>query len=114
MGAADTLQARQKKTCLICRGSLTALEQWVENGVAPNQILATQYNNNDATQGVQRTRPLCPYTQISSYEGTGDPNNGANFVCVNDEDDYNRDVANALQSITANAAFAAAGRHTAH
>jgi feruloyl esterase len=94
--------------------SLTALEQWVENGVAPNQILATQYNNNDPTQGVQRTRPLCPYPQISSYEGTGDPNNGANFVCVNDEDDYNRDVANALQSITANAAFAAAGRHTAH
>lgn len=89
--------------------SLTALEQWVEQGIAPDQIIATQYVNNDPTQGVQRTRPLCPYPQISKYNGTGDPNDAANFNCVNDEDDYNQDVANALQSITANVAFAAAG-----
>jgi feruloyl esterase len=95
--------------------SLTALEQWVEQGIAPDQIIATQYVNNDPTQGVQRTRPLCPYPQISKYNGTGDPNDAANFNCVNDKDDYNQDVANALQSIAANAAFAAAdGSNSGH
>ena len=64
--------------------------------------------------GCPKDAPALPVPANSSYKGTGDPNNAANFVCVNDEDDYNRDVANALQSITANAAFAAAGRHTAH
>lgn len=89
--------------------ALTSLEQWVEKGVAPDQILATQFVNNNPAQGVQRTRPLCPYPQVSKYKGSGDPNNAANFTCVEDQDDYNRDVVNAMQSISANAAFAAAG-----
>ena len=89
--------------------ALTSLEQWVEKGVAPEQIIATQYNNNDPSQGVERTRPLCPYPEISAYKGVGNPNDAANFKCVDDQDDYERDVANALQSVAANAAFAAAG-----
>jgi len=89
--------------------ALTSLEQWVEKGVAPEQIIATQYNNNDPSQGVERTRPLCPYPEISAYKGAGNPNDAANFKCVDDQDDYERDVANALQSVAANAAFAAYG-----
>jgi feruloyl esterase len=91
--------------------ALTSLEQWVEKGVAPEEIIATQYNNNDPSQGVQRTRPLCPYPQISAYKEAGNPNDAANFKCIDDQDDYERDVANALQSVAANAAFAAAGAH---
>lgn len=33
---------------------------WVENGNAPNDIIAVKYTNNNATQGVQFTRKLCP------------------------------------------------------
>lgn len=91
--------------------ALTSLEQWVEHGVAPDKIIATQYNDNNPTQGVERTRPLCPYPQVSAYKGVGDPNDAASFTCVNDADDYRQDVANALQSIAANASFAAAGAH---
>ena len=92
-------------------GLRASLEQWVEKGVAPEEIIAAQYNNNDPSQGVERTRPLSPYPQISAYKGAGNPDDAANFKCVDDQDDYERDVANALQSVAANAAFAVAGAH---
>ena len=94
-------------------GVFDALEEWVDKGIAPGDIIATKYIDDDPTKGVQMTRPLCPYPQISAYKGAGDPNDAANFKCVDDEDDYERDVANALQSLAANAAFAAAGGHPA-
>lgn len=90
--------------------ALTSLEQWVEDGTAPEKIIATQFVNNDPTQGVERTRPLCPYPQVQKYKGSGDPNSAENFTCADDQDDYNRDVGNALQSIAANTAFAAEGK----
>ena len=60
----------------------SALVQWVENGVAPGAIIATKYVNDlDPSQGVKMTRPLCPYPQIAKYQGSGDTNDAANFVC---------------------------------
>jgi feruloyl esterase len=56
---------------------LTALEQWVEHGVAPETIVAS----NDGTTGVKRTRPLCPYPTMARYVGSGDVNEAKNFVC---------------------------------
>jgi feruloyl esterase len=54
-----------------------ALEQWVERGVAPDQILATR-----AVSGVvDRLRPLCPYPQVAVYKGKGDTNDAASFEC---------------------------------
>ena len=59
-----------------------ALEQWVENGVAPDPIIATKYVDDlDPSRGVKMTRPLCPYPQIAKYKGSGDTNDAANFVC---------------------------------
>jgi feruloyl esterase len=56
---------------------LTALEQWVEKGVAPTRI-----NASHATGGkVDRTRPLCPFPQVATYTGTGSTDDAANFVC---------------------------------
>ena len=55
---------------------LSALVNWVEKGQAPASILAkgtAVYPN--------RTRPLCPYPQHAHYQGRGDPEDGANFVC---------------------------------
>jgi feruloyl esterase len=57
--------------------ALTALEQWVESGKAPDQIMASH-----ATNGVvDRTRPLCPYPQVATYTGKGSIDDAANFVC---------------------------------
>jgi feruloyl esterase len=56
---------------------VAALEQWVEQGKAPEQILASH-----ATSGkVDRTRPLCPYPQVAEYKGSGSTDDAANFVC---------------------------------
>jgi feruloyl esterase len=55
-----------------------AIEQWVEKGVAPTQIIASH-----STAGkVDRTRPLCPYPQVAKYEGAGSTDDAANFVCA--------------------------------
>jgi feruloyl esterase len=56
---------------------IAALERWVENGSAPDQIIATHSTNGKT----DRTRPLCPYPQIASYKGTGSIDDAANFVC---------------------------------
>ena len=58
-----------------------ALVDWVENGAAPDQIIATKYVNNDPAAGVERTRPLCPYPLIAVYDGTGSPENATSFSC---------------------------------
>ncbi|HEY6509511.1 MAG TPA: tannase/feruloyl esterase family alpha/beta hydrolase, partial [Vicinamibacterales bacterium] len=53
------------------------LVNWVENGVAPDQILA-----QNTTGGiVTRTRPLCPYPQTAIYKGSGSADEAANFRC---------------------------------
>ena len=58
------------------------LMQWVENGTAPGEIVATKYVEDDVAKGVQMTRPLCPYPQITKYKGAGNTNDSANFVCA--------------------------------
>ncbi|NOT61212.1 MAG: tannase/feruloyl esterase family alpha/beta hydrolase, partial [Acidobacteria bacterium] len=61
----------------------TALERWVETGVAPAEIIATKRQTNDAKSLVVRTRPLCPYPQVARYKGKGSTDEAANFACVN-------------------------------
>lgn len=56
---------------------LTALEQWVEHGKAPDMIRASHTTNGK----VDRTRPLCPYPQVATYKGAGSIDDAANFVC---------------------------------
>jgi hypothetical protein len=60
-----------------------ALERWVEQGVAPNEIIATRYKTGaNPASGVVRTRPLCPYPQVARYKGTGSTDEAASFECV--------------------------------
>jgi feruloyl esterase len=56
---------------------VSALEQWVERGIAPDRIVASRLR--DGT--VERTRPLCPYPQVAAYTGSGSTDEAANFVC---------------------------------
>jgi feruloyl esterase len=68
-----------------CRGgdgtdtfdAMKALEQWVEQGKAPEQLAASRIRNG----AVDRTRPLCPYPQVASYKGSGSIDDAANFSC---------------------------------
>jgi feruloyl esterase len=61
----------------------TALENWVERGTAPAQLVATKFTDDKAaTRSVRLTRPLCLYPTVPRYKGTGDPNDAANFACV--------------------------------
>jgi feruloyl esterase len=59
-----------------------AIERWVEQGVAPEQIIATKYVENTPAKGVALQRPLCAYPLVARYKGSGDMKDAANFVCA--------------------------------
>jgi feruloyl esterase len=60
-----------------------ALERWVEQGIAPDLIIATKYKQGtDSASGVQRTRPLCPYPLVARYKGRGSIDEAESFVCA--------------------------------
>ncbi|HLG14763.1 MAG TPA: tannase/feruloyl esterase family alpha/beta hydrolase [Blastocatellia bacterium] len=59
-----------------------ALERWVEQGVAPDRIIASKRQGIDPKRPVTRTRPLCPYPQVARYKGRGSTDDAANFVCT--------------------------------
>ncbi len=59
-----------------------ALERWVEQGVAPEEIIATKYKSGmNPSSGVVRTRPLCAYPLVARWKGSGSTDDAANFVC---------------------------------
>ena len=68
-----------------CRGGdgpntfdmLGALERWVEQGQAPDAVVASKIEKGV----VVRTRPLCPYPQVAVYTGTGSTDEAASFAC---------------------------------
>jgi feruloyl esterase len=62
------------------RDILTALEKWVEQGVAPEKLIGTGKPPEDAAKTL--TRPLCVYPQVARYKGSGDPYDAANFECA--------------------------------
>ena len=97
MGGTKNRQAALKQTQLRhrlfmvpgmehCRGGdatdtfdgLGALERWVEQGVAPEQIAATKVVDGKAV----RSRPLCAYPQVAAYKGKGSTDDAANFTCA--------------------------------
>ena len=49
---------------------------WVEDGVAPEMIIASQV---DAQGNTVRTRPLCPYPKVAKYKGSGSISQAENF-----------------------------------
>ncbi len=58
--------------------AVAALEQWVEQGKAPDRIVAAHLTDGAA----DRTRPLCPYPQAARWTGKGSSDSADNFVCT--------------------------------
>lgn len=56
---------------------LMALDRWVEQGQAPDRIVASRV----ASGNVVRTRPLCAYPQTAVYKGAGSTDEATSFEC---------------------------------
>ena len=76
---------------------LTPMVNWIENGVAPEEIIATG-NRFPATVGPYaglgtstRSRPLCPYPKTLRYSGSGDISQASSYVCVAPEREHGHD-----------------------
>jgi feruloyl esterase len=74
--------------------ALGAVQKWVEEDVAPDQITTTYFDQSsrfreragmqDAPESavtVKKTRPVCAYPEVAIYKGSGDTNDAANFKC---------------------------------
>ena len=57
--------------------TLSALENWVEKGAAPDAISATHSTSN----GVDRSMPLCKFPEQAHYKGEGDVNDRSSWSC---------------------------------
>ena len=70
--------------------ALTPLMSWVEEGVAPERIVATWMLSTApvgspvqfaSSLGRPMTRPLCVYPLVAHYNGSGSKDDAANFTC---------------------------------
>jgi feruloyl esterase len=58
------------------------LERWAEEGVAPGQVIASQFKSPfDFNSTSLRTHLICPYPQTAAYKGSGSMEDAANFEC---------------------------------
>ena len=80
---------------------VSAVIKWVEQGVAPEKIVATKF---DAAGNLTRSRPVCPYPAEAVYKGSGDINDAANFSChkkeLNEHSVKRSDLVNIRNSLT--------------
>jgi len=57
-------------------GQMEAIVRWVEEGQAPDRIIAER---RDSSGKVTRTRPLYPYPQVAKYKGSGSTDEAESF-----------------------------------
>jgi feruloyl esterase len=65
---------------------LSAMENWVEKGIAPDALPARLYvpslsGGVDYSKPLNRTMPLCKFPEMAHFSGKGDINDGANWSC---------------------------------
>jgi feruloyl esterase len=69
--------------------AISAMENWVEKGQAPNALTATLYQptpiSADYSKPLGRTMPLCAFPAMARYKGSGDIKDGANWTCPADD-----------------------------
>jgi hypothetical protein len=59
-----------------------ALQRWVEQGIAPERIIATKHDDDDPIHEVLRTRPLCAFPLVARYRGSGSTDSDSSFECA--------------------------------
>jgi feruloyl esterase len=62
--------------------ALAAVVNWVENGIAPDKILASKLPPSESSGAPTLQRPLCPYPRVAQYQGSGSVNDASSFVCT--------------------------------
>jgi feruloyl esterase len=61
--------------------ALLAMVAWVENGTAPEQVVATKWVDDKTQAKVMRQRPLCMYPKQAKYTGTGSVDDATSWEC---------------------------------
>jgi feruloyl esterase len=67
--------------------TLTALENWVEQGIGPDAIVATKFVNDNPASGASRTMPLCKFPEKAHFLGNpktataAEIDNAENWAC---------------------------------
>jgi len=64
---------------------LMALEAWVERKSAPEHIIASRYQDDDATKPITRAMPLCPFPAQARYNGFSDVHAASSWSCPLDD-----------------------------
>jgi feruloyl esterase len=69
---------------------LTPLVKWVEQGISPQAVVASVRGAGNAggantelpaNWSATRTRPLCAYPTVATYNGSGSVEDAKNFSC---------------------------------
>lgn len=63
---------------------LTAMVEWLEEGKAPDQVIATVNRDNPelpASWSRERSRPLCSFPSVARYKGESDVERAETFYC---------------------------------
>lgn len=58
---------------------VAAMDAWVEQGAAPDGLVASRMQPDGVTPALQR--PACEYPKFPRYDGVGDPAKATSFVC---------------------------------
>ena len=61
---------------------LDEIDNWVETGNAPDQVIAYWLDENMQPTG---SRPVCAYPEVARYDGKGDPRDPSSFRCAGAE-----------------------------
>jgi feruloyl esterase len=74
--------------------TLTAIERWVEEGKAPEKLIASHtslpFPDNVMTAtppASDFSRPLCPWPEVARYVGKGSKTDARSFVCTRERSD---------------------------
>jgi feruloyl esterase len=58
---------------------VAAMDRWVENGVAPDQLVAAKLSDDFSKRLFER--PVCEFPKFPRYKGTGDTSKAESFTC---------------------------------
>ena len=61
--------------------AVLAMMAWVENGTAPDAIIATKFLGDSNKNVVVNQRPICAYPNLAKYDGVGNINSSSSWNC---------------------------------